>query len=102
MSTVIPVSREHGQGRSARRQMPEHGSRLTLLLMRRQERQARWPYERFNALLDSKMLAAGIPITSRGRPSSVVFEEITGIGNDRLSRWRSGYQQPTTDSLRDV
>jgi len=48
------------------------------------------------------MIQAGIPLTSKGRPNTMVFEDITGIGSDRVSRWRSGYQQPTIDSLRDV
>lgn len=76
--------------------------------MSRQERQVHWPYREFNKVLDQKMIEAGISITAKGRPSSLgrpntmEFEEITGIGSDRISRWRSGYQQPTIDSLRAV
>jgi hypothetical protein len=70
--------------------------------MRKQDRQARWPYQEFDKYLNDLMVAAGIPLSKQGTPNTVVFEEWTGIDPARVSRWRKGLNQPTTDSLRQV
>jgi transcriptional regulator with XRE-family HTH domain len=79
----------------------------TVLLMRKQEGgaelEARWPYKDFNAYLNQLMVDAGIPLSDKsGMPNTMRFEEITGIDPARVSRWRSGKTQPTTQSLRQI
>lgn len=86
----------------ARTEMTALPQERTVLRMRKEDRQKRWPYEEFNRLLDQKMVQAGIPLTSKGTPNTVAFEEMTGVSPGRLHYWRSGYNQPTLDSLRQV
>lgn len=74
----------------------------TILRMRKEDRRRRWPYQAFNELLDQKAIEAGIPLTAKGRPNSTAFEEMTGVTPGRRHYWREGYNQPTTDSLRQV
>lgn len=72
----------------------------TILLMRKQD--GSWPAEEFNAYLNGLMVDAGIPLSSKGVPNSVVFFELTDIDPGQTSRWRSGKAQPTVESLRKV
>lgn len=86
----------------ARNEVTALSRERTILRMRKETRRRRWPYQEFNELLDRKSIEAGIPLTAKGRPNSTVFEEITGVTPGRRHYWREGYNQPTTDSLRQV
>lgn len=70
--------------------------------MRKEERRRSWPYVEFNRFLDERMKRAGIPLTAKGTPNTVVFGEMTGINPGRVHYWRTGDNQPTVESLRQV
>lgn len=102
---MIPALTEVRRRRAplpARRQVNLAQESPTILRMRKQERQGRWPYEGFNEYLNNLMVAAGIPLSAKGTPNTMVFEEITGVDSARVSRWRQGQNQPTVESLRQV
>lgn len=86
----------------ARTGMTDAASPRSVLRMRKDARRRRWPYRQFNKYLDDLMIRAGIPLTSKGTPNTVRFEEMTGVSPSRVYYWRDGYNQPTLDSLRAI
>lgn len=102
MTPAVTENRQRHAPLPVRRQVKQAQNSRTVLFMRKQERQARWPYEDFNEYLNRMMVAAGIPLSSKGTPNTMVFEEITGVDSARVSRWRQGQNQPTVESLRQI
>lgn len=102
MTTKTDPTRHRRAGLRARTAMTGQADSPNVLLMRKDERRKRWPYETFSERLDELMVQAGIPLTSKGTPNTVAFEEMTGVSPGRVSYWRTGYNQPTIESLRAI
>lgn len=102
MPTKVNPSRLRRADLRARTAMTTQVESPKVLRMRKEERQKRWPYKEFSRLLDDLMIQAGIPRTSKGTPNTVAFEEMTGVNPGRVSYWRTGYNQPTIESLRAI
>lgn len=86
----------------ARTQMTPSRDSRTVLFMRKQDDQPKWPFQEFSQFLNGLMVQAGIPLTGEGSPNTVVFEELTGVSPGQISRYRKGKNQPTVESLRKI
>lgn len=102
MTTAVKDATQQRGLSPAHRQVKSAQDSRTVLRVRKQSDEVKWPYQSFSKYLDGLMMSAGVPLSLHGTPNTSVFEEITGIDSGRVSRWRQGKHQPTTESLRQI